>query len=68
MAAIISPDDSERPQWSMTVGEFLDRAVLLNPGKTYLYFRGREVSFQNFREYSLCAATLFRDLGVRKGD
>lgn len=68
MAAIISPDDSERPQWSMTVGEFLDRAVLLNPGKTYLYFRGREVSFQNFREYSLRAATLFLDLGVRRGD
>ncbi len=31
VAAIISPEDSERPQWSMTVGEFLDRAVFLNP-------------------------------------
>ncbi|MCZ6906440.1 MAG: AMP-binding protein, partial [Deltaproteobacteria bacterium] len=52
----------------MTVGELLDRAASLDPDKTYLYFRDREVSFQSFREYSLRAATLFRDLGVRRGD
>ena len=53
MATIITPDDSERPQWSMTVGELLDRAASLDPDKTYLYFRDREVSFQSIREDSL---------------
>ena len=52
----------------MTIGEFLDKAASLRPGKTYLYFRDQEVSFQNFREYSLRTATLFRELGVQKGD
>ena len=65
---IVQPQNSESPQWSMTIGEFLEKATSVRPGKTYLYFRGREVSFQNFRENSLRTATLFRDLGVQKGD
>ncbi len=68
MATIITPEDPERPQWSMTVGELLDRSASLNPAKTYLYFRGQEISFEKFRDHSLRAATLFRDLGVGKGD
>ena len=65
---IITPKDPKRPQWSMTIGEFLDGAASLNPRKTYLYFRGREVSFREFKDRSLRAATLFRELGIGRGD
>ncbi|MFQ5916438.1 MAG: AMP-binding protein, partial [Candidatus Binatia bacterium] len=68
MATIITPEDSERPQWSMTLGELLDRTASLNPDKTYLFFQGQEVSFREFRNHALRAATLFRDLGVQRGD
>lgn len=68
VGAIITHKDPERPQWSMTMGDLLDKAVSLNPTKTYLYFRGQEISYRKLREESLRAATLFHDLGIGKGD
>jgi crotonobetaine/carnitine-CoA ligase len=52
----------------MTVGELLDRAAFLDPDNTYLYFLDQKVSFREFRNQTLRAATLFRDLGVQRED
>lgn len=68
MATIITHEEPSRPQWSMTIGDLLDRAVSLHPKKTYLYFRGREMSYRELREESLRAATLFHQLGIGRGD
>ncbi len=66
--AIIAPQDPNRPQWSMTLGELLDRAASLSPARIYLYFRDRQISYLEFKDYSLRAAALFQEMGIGKGE
>ena len=68
MSGIVVPDDPGRLQWSMTLGELVDRAVSRNPYKVYLYYQNYQVTYQEFLEDSLRTAGLFRDLGLRHGD
>ena len=68
MSVIISPKDPSRLQWQMTLGEFLDEAATSNPDKVYLYFQHQQVTYQQLRKRSRQAVSLFRDMGVAKGD
>lgn len=65
---IIVPDDPNRLAWEMTLGDFVDQAVSVDPYKVYLYFQQYQVTYQELREYSLRSAMLFRNLGVGHGD
>lgn len=68
MGSLIVPTDPTRPQWAMTLGEFLDRSVLHSPEKVYLFFRDQRITYQQLQEQSLKVAGLFHGLGIRKGD
>ena len=68
MSSITVPDDTERPPWSMTLGEMLDRVVSWNPHKVYLCYQNYQVTYEEFLAYTLKAANLFRELGVEHGD
>ena len=68
MSSITVPDDTERPPWSMTLGEMLDKVVSRNPHKVYLCYQNYQVTYEEFLAYTLKAANLFRELGVEHGD
>ncbi len=68
MSIMVAPKDPSRPQWQMTLGEFLDEATTPNPHNVYLYFQDHQVTYHELRERSLRAASLFREMGVGKGD
>ena len=68
MSNIIVPDDPVRLPWAMTLGELVDMVVSRDPRKIYLYYQDHRVAYEEFREYSLRTARLFRELGVRHGD
>ena len=62
------PGDPSHFPWQMTIGALVDKVVLDNPGKVYLYFRNHQITYLDFREHCLRAARLFHDLGVQHGD
>ena len=68
MSKMVLPDDATRLPWSMTIGEMVDQAVNLNPYKVYLHYGNYQVTYQEFLEYSLRTASVFRELGVGHGD
>ena len=68
MSGVIVPDDPDRLSWSMTLGELVDRAVSRDPYKVYLHFGPYQVTYEELLDYSLRAAGLFWDMGVRHGD
>ena len=68
MSKIVVPDDPSRLPWSMTIGELVDQAVNLNPYKVYLHYGNYQVTYQEFLQYSLRTARVFRQLGVDHGD
>ena len=68
MSGVVVPDDPQRLSWAMTIGELVDRVVSRNPYKVYLYYQNYQVTYQEFLEHTLKTASLFHDLGVRRGD
>ncbi|MCE2463777.1 MAG: ATP-dependent acyl-CoA ligase [Dehalococcoidia bacterium] len=68
MSGITVPDDTKRPPWSMTLGEMLDRVVSQSPHKVYLCYQNYQVTYEEFLSYTLKAANLFHELGVKHGD
>ena len=68
MGSIVVPDDPGRLSWAMTLGEFLDKVTSRDPHKVYLYYQDYQVTYGEFLEHGLRTASLFRELGVRRGD
>ena len=68
LSNIIQPTDPGRLPWAMSLGELLDSAVARDPNKVFLYFGSYQVTYQEFLDYSLRAASLFRDMGIHQGD
>ena len=68
MSGITVPDDTKRPPWSMTLGEMLDKVVSQSPHKVYLCYQNYQVTYEEFLSYTLKAANLFHELGVKHGD
>ena len=52
----------------MSLGELLDSAVARDPYKVFLYFGSYQVTYQEFLDYTLRAASLFGDMGIHQGD
>ena len=54
--------------WETTIGRVLDRIAAANPDKTFVEVGGAEYSYRDFRDGVLRTASLFRGLGVERGD
>ena len=54
--------------WDTTIGQVLDRITAADPGKTFVEIGGESHSYRDFRDAVLRTASLFRDLGVGRGD
>jgi carnitine-CoA ligase len=52
----------------MNIRDFFEGKVDRNPGKTFLFFEGEEVSYEKFNERTNQAANAFLEWGVKKGD
>ena len=57
-----------RAAWEMSLGEFLAQSVRRNPGKVYLQIAGQQITYQEFYSKVRRTASLFRDMGVGRGD
>ena len=68
MSDIFVPDDPGRLSWAMTIGELLDKAASRNRDKVYLYYQEHQVTYRELLEHSLRTASLFKELGVGRGD
>ena len=68
MSDLVLPSDPGRLPWTMTLGELMDTVAARDPHKVYLYYDRYQVTYQEFLEYTLKTAAMFRDLGISHGD
>ena len=68
MTEVVVPSEAGRVPWKMTIGELVDLATARDPDKVYLSYGDHRVTYRQFQEAGLRAASMMRGLGVGHGD
>lgn len=65
---MLETSSSEQKSWEISLGDFLEDAVLARPDATFLEILGHTYSYKSFYKNVMRTAGLYRSLGVKQGD